>query len=493
MKVTVLVPSEEYKNYAGARIRYGRVRSGLEGAGIEIDLQDVADFSPQVCDSDVLLISKCHDARALIAATVFGEKGGLVGVDLFDDYFSDESDSRLTRFRNWLSQLLPLCEFALCSTPRMSEIVQRYRRELPVHVLNDPADSANFAAVAPLAARKLTDIRRTGRAKIAWFGVGDNPHFPVGLSDLAAFGGSLRELASSGLDVELSVLTNSRALNAAGLSLLAGVPVRTQVEVWTERSENELLEDAFAVFLPVNAQPFSAAKSLNRAVTALMAGCQILSVGFPLYAPLDRLIYRDVRDLMQDLASGELKVSTARSADAESILARAACPGREAAALAQFLRSLPSPALRGSDYPLALIHGESTIGSAHKLVQSMQGLSVASPFCSAPLGFDVIFRRRPGKLVMLVSEKAARRLDGEYLGKLGASEQIADRRYFELQDEIHTTPPMKSHAVNGSSLPAHLAAYPTVMMEISARLSSAFGHCRTILSETSPFPFSAAG
>src|SRR5262245_60762119 len=105
MKVHVLVPSEEYKNYAGARIRYGRLQPRLAKLGIKLTLQDIAEFDPDRAACDALIISKCHDARALVAAAAVANRGRLVGVDLFDDYFSQEADSRLSRFRLWLRQL----------------------------------------------------------------------------------------------------------------------------------------------------------------------------------------------------------------------------------------------------------------------------------------------------------------------------------------------------------------------------------------------------
>ena len=97
MKLTVLIPSEEYKAYAGARIRYGRLLQELAPHGVTLALENIADFSPDDQSYDVLLISKCHDARALVAAAAACGAGKLVGLDLFDDYFSQEADSRSHR------------------------------------------------------------------------------------------------------------------------------------------------------------------------------------------------------------------------------------------------------------------------------------------------------------------------------------------------------------------------------------------------------------
>src|SRR4051794_38252147 len=106
MNIRVLIPSEEYRGYAGARIRYGRLAAELQERGITLTLQDIGEFAPEHETTDALLISKCHDARALVAAAAAYQRGQLVGVDLFDDYFSQTGDSRLVRYRNWLKQLL---------------------------------------------------------------------------------------------------------------------------------------------------------------------------------------------------------------------------------------------------------------------------------------------------------------------------------------------------------------------------------------------------
>ena len=157
MKVVVLVPSEEYKNYAGARIRYGRLRSKLSQLGVDLELRDVSKFIPADADCDVLIISKCHDARSLIAAEVLSRRGSLVGVDLFDDYFSQTADSRLFRFRNWIAQLLPVCSFALCSTPAMAKVARGYRSDLPIHVVNDPAEDIRLIDLPGTLGAKLTE------------------------------------------------------------------------------------------------------------------------------------------------------------------------------------------------------------------------------------------------------------------------------------------------------------------------------------------------
>lgn len=485
MKISVLVPSEEYKQYAGARIRYGRLKPHLSQLGIDIALINVAEFAPEKAECDVLIISKCHDARALIAAAASLERGILVGVDLFDDYFSQTSDSRLARYRIWLSQILPNCDFALCSTPAMSQTIEDYRADLPRHVVNDPADGSTLDQLRRVLAAKLANTKDDETLRLAWFGVGDNPHFEVGLSDVAAYSGILSSLRHSGMDVELTVLTNGRALGSRGLAMLGEVPVRTRFLEWSEERERELLKDAFACFIPVNAQGFSAAKSLNRAVTALTAGCQVISVGYPLYARLGELIYRNVESFLEDLASLRMRHAPESIEQFKRAVDDLASAEVEAAGLATFLKS-QNARKAGGAATLALVHGFAVNGPAHKLVRSLGGLSVASPHCAGEFAFDVIFQKEASGLLMLVSDEALPRLVPGARHRVRENTSISGRRFWEIFGG--PAPQSGVGRVTGGDLPVRLATYATSLKSIGVHMSDAFGPCRLFLSETSVLP-----
>lgn len=493
-KIAVLVPSEEYKNYAGARIRYGRLKSPLERLGVKLVLEDVAAFSVDQTDFDAILISKCHDARALIAAAAAAGRGLFVGVDLFDDYFSQRSDSRLARYRNWLSQLLPFCHFATCSTPAMARIVHDYKGDLPVHVVNDPAPKASLDELAGQLNLKLAKAQSEQTLRLLWFGVGDNPHFKVGLNDVAAFSGVIRSLANSDKRVDLTVLTNARALSADGLALLGRLPVKVKIEEWSEPRERTLLAEAFACFLPVNAQPFSAAKSLNRAVTALTAGCQAISSGYPLYEPLSELVYRDISSFLTDFNRGSMKNSAENVERFKATMQAIASAETEASSLAEFFRSLRLPEKDASTGPLVLVHGQSTNGALHKAVHAMGGISVASPYCSAQLGFDVIFRGAPAELVMLVSDKTAKLLVPNLRDGLKEEIRLSEKKYWRVSGRSR---PSGRESLPGESwheapLLFQLASYRHAIGQIRESIAEAFGPSRVILSENSPLPFTEA-
>jgi hypothetical protein len=484
MKLVVLVPSEEYKSYAGARIRYRRLAPELERQGVHLTLIDLATFDPRAEDYDVLLISKCHDAQSLVAAVMAAAQGKLVGVDLFDDYFSQTTDSRLTRYREWLGQLLGTCDFAVCSTEPMAKVVRSYDDQLPVLVVNDPAPQHDLDELGQLIAAKVAaahDLRTLG---VLWFGVGDNPFFSVGLADLCAYRGTLQALVRDRFAVELTILTNPRALNAEGLSLIRQLPVTTHIVEWSEDAERYALASALVTFLPVNAQPFSVAKSANRAVTALSSGCQLLSVGYPLYSALEPLIYRDAQSLLADLDRSSMRHSPERMDVYLEKLDALANAKNEALKLAAFLATL-KPSKTDRSLPISLVHGHSTRAEAHKMAVAAEGFSVASPYCTAPLNFDVIFRPARSKIEMLVSRRAADRLLPACRSRLKGRERIRGTQYSRLSGGEPGSP---LECDVDSSLAIRLATYADVMARIERRMCEAFGPCRTILSETDPLP-----
>jgi hypothetical protein len=489
MKLVVVIPSSDYASWAGARIRYHRIRRELAAAGVELLLEDIASFDPFKTDCDAVCLSKCHDPKSLMVAAILSDRGTLVGIDLFDDYFSDATDSRLLRYREWLAAIIQSCDFALCSTDPLAQLVRRYHDGIPTHVLNDPAADHDVDRLADIVGKKLAEARLTRRLKVAWFGVGDNPFFPAGLPDLAAFGGILSHLSRGGMSVELTILTNGRALSAEGLSLISSLPVPTTVAEWSEDAEQRLLADALLAFLPVSGQSFSAAKSLNRAVTALSAGCQVLSVGYPLYEALDALIYRDPEGFSRDLENGSLRISGTRLDDYVARMEALASAPVEAGRLADFLFEL-RPGDRVHHGPLALVHGHSTRTDAHRLVQEAGGFSVASPFCSAALDFDVVFRTQPFGLEMLLSPSAARRLRPGTSVELLARRKIGGSRY---RIASHGRGALRTcgaaSAAHMRPLPVQFATYKTIMHHIHELMSAAFGPVRMVMSETSRLPF----
>jgi hypothetical protein len=495
MKFCVLVPSESYFLNAGARIRYGRLIEALSIHNVELQLIEIGKFNLAASDADVLLISKCHDARAQLVAIEARRRGIHVGVDLFDDYFSQFHDPRLTRFRNWLAGLAPWLSFALTSTEAMARVASRYHPGLPVHVVNDPAtpgmNGKPQVACSEVIERKHRHALDQQELRIAWFGIGDNPYFSVGLSDVAAFAGKLAEVARlSKMVVRLTILTNARSLTANGLSQIAALPVAAEVQEWSEGAEATLLQDSLACFLPVNAQAFSAAKSLNRAITSLSAGCQLISAGYPLYAPLDEFLYRSVPKLVADLMNGDLRVSAKTRDGLVIALDQWANGAIEAEKLATFLFSLPKAAKQDPG-KVALVHGASSSDPTNRLARAMGDMTVGSPYAPSNLDVDAWMRiKMPVDVEVSISEPVIPQLQGGAAASGGTVER--GKKRFRLVttpgEEPDSGPPID---IAGAGLGVQLAIYNATAVRIRDRLSADFGTDQVVWSENSAIPFSS--
>jgi hypothetical protein len=434
VKLCVLTPSANHLASAGVRVRYRRIESPLSELGHELSVLPITQFKrPQDFKHDVYIVSKYYDASALVAARLITARGRALGVDLFDDYYSQLSDSRFAWRREWLTALLGSADFILCSTPAMQAIAQRIAPNHPAHILNDPYGQLDRSAVAAALARKLERLHQTRTLRLGWFGVGDNPYFSVGLADLAAFGGELARLRTSRFDVRLEILTNRQAVTADALAALHRLALPFEIDEWSEPREATLLDRCTACFLPVNAQSFSVVKSLNRAVTALTAGTQVLSAGYPLYESLGEFIYRDAGQLLADLEDRRplLRPETLESFD--QLMESYASPTAEAYKLSAFLQKF-SPRPTTQMPHLAVVHGPYSTRGAHLFVQSMGGLSVASPFARQQLPYDLRFILRPNGpgVDLLIASDKRRKVAPKFAAHLVPDSTFLDAPYHRL-------------------------------------------------------------
>ncbi|WP_417682189.1 hypothetical protein [Roseibium sp.] len=404
MNVCILVGSSEQLKNAGVRIRYERLKSALAPAGHHLDIVPISKFSRlEHFRHDIYVFSKCYDAGSLVIAHHLRASGIPIGVDLFDDWFSHATDSRFTRYRSWLGHFLKLANFVLAASGRIRGVMEAFGSTLPFHVINDPfAPDFSPARLIETLNRKQDEVVRTGRIRVLWFGIGDNPHFPVGLQDLVAFSDMLAEMRERGLEIRLDILTNRRAMTPERLEMLKRLPVPYELSTWSVQRERDMLNASTASFLPVNYQAFSITKSLNRAVTALCAGSQVLSAGYPLYDRLAPFVYRNAQTFLRDAKSGSMALRETTVPAFTHLLAGVASPAGEAEKLVTFLDRIdpgePDGKTIAMTRPLAaVIHGSASSWRVHRLAKKLSALSVASPFCGLPLDWDISFADRNGE------------------------------------------------------------------------------------------------
>ena len=491
MKLTVIIPSDDWRNTAGVRIRYARLAPRLAALGHRLDLQPITDFRAGASfDSDVYLFSKTYDAGAVVLARQIRASGRRVGVDVFDDYFSQSRDSRLVHMRRWFRDLAGGLDFALCATAPMAARLAGLIADVPVHVVNDPVEGFDRKAAAANLARNADRARKMRRLDIGWFGIGDNPYFSVGLEDLHAFSHALAAHHRPGYALRLRVLTNLRALTPERLEMLSRMPMEITLDEWSEEGERALFAESLACFLPVNGQPFSSVKSLNRALSTLSAGCQVLSVGHPLYDSFDAFLYRDLPTLVQDVERDSLRLSAATLDAFAARLAELGDAGHEAAELIRFLQDVPAP--RARDWPargqqVAVLHGMGSTGEVHKAAQRLGCLSVAAPQSTMKVNYDVIGKPRPdgNGLDVILSNRAAARLSATQARRTKPAGEAGGKPIYRLhlkEADLPGAGQMQRPARPPEQI-AELARYGRVLTLSRQMLEHLFGPLEIVLSE----------
>lgn len=508
MRFCVVIPHADFLTTAGVRIRYMRMEPALGFSHsslsvVPIDQVAASDFS----SADVFIFSKTYSTLAIILARHMRGLGKLVGFDLFDDYFSQDDDARLVSYRDWLKESGPSFDFILCSTPMLRHLLGRLVPGMPSLVLPDAAPERDLRRVMALARGKVEAARATRTLDMLWFGIGDSPYFSIGLKDLAAYGECFAALRRERWDVRLTILTNPESLNAEALRRLATLPVRYVIEPWSEEAELGALDKTFACFLPVNAQSFSRAKSLNRATSALSSGCQVLSTGYPLYGELAELIYRDPMRFLVDLANGTMSNGGDVKAFA-ALIEDYANPYANAAALEELVGRLgrARPDEHSSDTrrgvgpstgrenklqrKFGIVHGVECDVQAHKAASRLGGLSIKSPLTLAPVNYDVRFDIRPGApLAVCIRPKLLDLISDRWRDRFNVSVTFGDAPMLALGPESSHLMDLPSYLKGGletaDALPSLVTLYDSVMRSTIAFCHDLLDGCDVYVSDRS--------
>ena len=309
MNIIFIVPNTESLAAAGVRIRYKRLEPFFNKNNCLIKIIPLQNITCLALKSaDVVILSKIYTVDSLHIISLCHTLKVKVGIDLFDDYFTDKNLSVFRKLQDWLKLASNIVDFIICSTDRMKDIASEYIRPELVHKINDTKDpNVEFKETHDLLDKKINCMSPVKQLNILWFGIGDNPYFSVGINDLSNYSNALFRINKLSPFVSLTILTNERALTAKNLIKVSGLPIQTKLEIWSESKEIEYLKNTHIAFMPVSHQSFSIAKSSNRCLTALTYGCQVLSNGYNLYDQFASLIYTSTRDFETDFKNSSFK------------------------------------------------------------------------------------------------------------------------------------------------------------------------------------------
>ncbi|MBO0661383.1 hypothetical protein J1C48_02235 [Jiella sp. CQZ9-1] len=369
--------------------------------------------------------------------------------------------------------------------------------------MNDPHETFEPEKLRDRLTEKYADLTSSRALHVAWYGMGDNPYFSVGLPDLCGFAGHLEALQRPGWTVKLTILTNRRAMVADQLVELRKIPVPFELKEWSLAEEEELLKKSHISFLPVCAQNFSVVKSLNRAVTALCHGTQVFSPGFDLYDRLDDFIYQRAAPLNDAIDSGQFRLRDETILKLEEVFADCADPAAEARRLMAFLQEREEHRIAASpiglapeaspDPSCALICGRDTNATAYRLAKRTGILTIASPGTPVTANFDIRFEWNDTftGLNLLISEAVCARLADEIAGKARPCGRIIETTYRKLSmlDLPSLACPGGGAAWTGSRAAA-LATYPVEYATMRAAMAEILPKVECISDENWRWPFS---
>ena len=321
MKITFIVPSAQWLASAGVRIRYKRLEPFFNNNGCQLRIIPLENITEDcIKKANIVILSKIFSSDSLLILSLCRRLGIKVGLDLFDDYFSDQRLSVFRKFHDWIELASNMSDFIICSTDRMKQVASQYIERDLIHKMNDTKDPAiSFSEIRRFVGKKSSIPFPHDSFNILWFGIGDNPYFNVGLNDLANYSNTFLQIKKIIPEVNFTILTNERALTAKNLMRISRLPIQPKLDIWTESKEISYLVESHLAFMPVSHQKFSIAKSSNRCLTALTYGCQVLSNGFDLYSDFTELIYSSTRDFLEDYKKSSFKFNPGTMPVFESI------------------------------------------------------------------------------------------------------------------------------------------------------------------------------
>ncbi|HKY39095.1 MAG TPA: hypothetical protein VJN18_24320 [Polyangiaceae bacterium] len=436
IRICVLVSSDDSFRQARARSRYLPLGAELSKIGAELEILPIGSIGhTHDLTHDVYIVSERYDTFPLLLAQYLRRSDKRIGIDLVEDHFS--ADVAGDPLAGWFSSMAEASDFLLCTTPSLKAAAEQHAPGLPSHVLGERYPPCDAATLALVLGDKLARFARGRRLTVAWLAMASHPLVPVDLADLGSFGEELTRLGAPGVAVQLEILTQGR-VRADGFASLSRLGLPFEIYDWSEERYDALLRKSQVFFLPVDAQASRSSLPESQAIAALLSGSQVLATGYPLPARLSPFVYRDGQQLRDDLLAASPALRERNAAELAQ-LSRAAPLEDAASELLTFLRTVTrneKTSRVATQGPVAaVLHGRNSPTSAHKHAQTLEALSVATPFALAKKwNFDVRFVPRPSGegMDVLISQSQRSVLAPELHERLVPAEKILATSYSRI-------------------------------------------------------------
>lgn len=283
-------------NIASYRLRCVQIMDGLRSKGVVAARYHEGDV-PQK-----LILSKRYDAASIQHALYLKRKFGTkLYLDLCDNHFYYSVPSIKAVMRaNQLREAVSSVDFVISSSQYLAEVI---RREVvappPVTVIGDLVEFPNEPLaieglkhpVSWLQMKKLSysleSLGNQKHSRLIWFGNHGGEFADGGMNDLISIRHYLEEVANK-KPISLTVVSNSYK-KYKNLTASWGFP--TFYVPWSGEFFSPIMRLHGISVIPIQANPFTMAKTNNRVATSLVHGLKVIADPIPSYLDCNENIY----------------------------------------------------------------------------------------------------------------------------------------------------------------------------------------------------------
>ncbi len=275
-------------NIASYRLRCVRIIDGLRSIGV---------VAVQYHEGDVpekLILSKRYDTASIQHALYLKQKFGTkLYLDLCDNhfYYSVPSIEAVTRAKQ-LGEAIRSVDFVISSSQYLAEVIRNEVADAPrVAVIGDLVEFPHEPlaidklkhSVSWLRMKKLCySLERLGTQKysrIIWFGNHGGGFADGGMNDLNSIRHYLEDVSNE-IPISLTVVSNSYKKYK---ELTADWSIPTYYVPWDGEFFSSVLRLHGISVIPIQANPFTMAKTSNRVATSLVHGLKVIADPIPSY------------------------------------------------------------------------------------------------------------------------------------------------------------------------------------------------------------------
>ena len=248
-------------------------------------------------DYRAVVFSKVYDRAALAAAASLKAAGARVILDLCDNHFYGEEINPVVRERaGRIEAMIQRADVVVTSTDALkSQVEARFPRArgrsvvIPDYLEELP--STRLSLFDRLALRRLERFfaETPHSLRLIWFGNHGGGPIPAGMVDLERIRRSVEAHAVQS-PVTLTVMSNSHHKYRR---LIRPWAAPTTYVSWTVGRADPVMRRHDVAVIPINRNPFTVAKTLNRPATAILAGLGVIADAIPSYEELRPFIPLD--------------------------------------------------------------------------------------------------------------------------------------------------------------------------------------------------------